>query len=221
MRTLKTPIIALLLAAVAIFAYTQWWELGVAHRRIAAVTPGPVDVGFSQSMLLHHQQAIAMSQIMLDGKPTGLAPLARTIAATQLVEYGEMRGWLRLWGEVEHVPQPDMVWMLLGSKPLDGPLQKYVIDCGNSPTGMLGLATTEDLNALRQSEGRARDKRYVELMLKHHEGGVPMAQFAAGEAHLAVVRTLASRIVMDQSKEIFQMQTLLAALEHQPQLMQE
>lgn len=216
MRTLKKPIIALVVVAVALFVYIQERELDVARTHVAELRPGPVDVGFSQSMLLHHQQAIAMSQIMLDGKPTGLAPLARTIAATQLVEYGEMRGWLRLWGEVEHVSQPDMVWMLLGSKPLAGPLQKYVIDCGNSPTGMLGLATTEDLNALRQAEGLERDKRYVAMMLEHHEGGVPMAQFAASEAHLAVVRTLASRIVLEQSKEIFQMQSLLAALEHKP-----
>ena len=41
---------------------------------------GPIDIGFAQSMSVHHQQAIAMAQLMLDGRPTPLAPLAQQIA---------------------------------------------------------------------------------------------------------------------------------------------
>ncbi|WP_374972599.1 DUF305 domain-containing protein [Spongiibacter marinus] len=215
MRAQRTLIAALVLIAAAVFSYSQGKSLSHARASLAAVTPSVIDVGFSQSMLLHHQQAIAMSQIMLDGKPTGLHAFARNIASTQLVELGEMRGWLKLWGEEEH-HQADMVWMLLGSAPLDASMQKYVMDCRNAERGMIGLATANELNELRQSEGLKRDRQFIELMLKHHRGGVPMAQFAASEAQLNTVRTMASLIVMEQSREIQHMQNLLAALQTSP-----
>lgn len=45
--------------------------LPLAHSAAAPTQPGPIDIGFAQSMTLHHQQAIAMSQLMLETHPAG------------------------------------------------------------------------------------------------------------------------------------------------------
>jgi uncharacterized protein (DUF305 family) len=168
----------------------------------AALMPGPVDIGFAQSMNLHHQQAIGMAQLMLDGRPTPLATLARSIAAAQLLELGEMRGWLRLWGQALLPPSRSMDWMLLGKAPPSEELLQYLLDCQRAPSGMSGLATDAEVLQLRQLDGRARDAHFLKLMLAHHQGGIPMARFAAEQSSVPVVRELAARVVLEQSEEI-------------------
>ena len=169
----------------------------------AAAVPSPVDIGFAQFMGLHHAQAIGMAQLMLDGRPTPLATLARGIAYSQLLELGEMRGWLRLWEQALLPANPrDMSWMLLGNATPDADLLQYLLDCQRAPTGMAGLATDAEMNQLRLLEGRPRDAHFLKLMLAHHQGGVPMAQLAANQASVPVVRELAARIVLEQSEEI-------------------
>jgi uncharacterized protein (DUF305 family) len=173
---------------------------------------GPVDIGFAQAMSAHHRQAILMSQLLLDGRPTPLARLAQQIASSQLLELGEMQGWLRLWGAPLQPLPLKMDWMLLGRRPPDAALLQYLLDCERAPGGMTGLATPAQLERLRQLEGRDRDRHFLELMLAHHEGGLPMARFAAAEAALPPVRELAARVVLEQSQEIQRMRQTLAAV---------
>ena len=74
---------------------------------------------------------------------------------------------------------------------------------------MPGMATTEELNKLRTLSGKELDVYFLQLMLRHHEGGLEMALYAARYGHLAAVRNLAARIVLDQSQEITLMSGLL------------
>ncbi|MFA5939626.1 MAG: DUF305 domain-containing protein [Sinimarinibacterium sp.] len=178
----------------------------------ARLEPGPVDIGFAQSMGVHHQQAIAMAQMLLDGRPTPLAGLARAIVYAQLAEIGEMRGWLRLWEKPWLPVTRSMDWMLLGDAPPDAVLQKYLLDCRRSPTGMTGMATDVELGRLRTLEGRPRDELFLKLMLQHHRGGIPMAQFAAHNARLAAVRTLAANMAVEQSEEVARILMTLNAM---------
>jgi uncharacterized protein (DUF305 family) len=60
---------ALLFAALLVLAQPQA-RIGARFTASAPAVPGPIDIGFAQSMSLHHQQAIAMAQLMLDGRPT-------------------------------------------------------------------------------------------------------------------------------------------------------
>lgn len=199
------------LGVAALSVYGLQWSLKT-ENELARYSPSQIDIGFAQFMSVHHQQAIAMSQMMLDGKPTGLAPLARSIATAQLVELGEMRGWLKLWAQPLFPESDNMAWMLLSDRPLDAELTQYLIDCRSAPGGMPGLASMEELNQLRQLEGRARDELFLQLMLEHHEGGVPMARFSAAEASLEPVRRLAGQMYLEQSKEINQIRSMLAAV---------
>lgn len=161
-----------------------------------------IDIGFAQSMLVHHRQAVAMAQLVLADDTTGLTRLAQQILRTQLVEVGEMQGWLKLWGASLN-PQPvRMDWMRLGDAPLAGELREYLLECERSPTGMPGLATLAELEVLRAASGLEADARFLELMIAHHVGGIPMARFAAQQAKHPVVRQLARTIALEQSREI-------------------
>lgn len=198
-----------LVAASGAAGWQGYRALQASRSALAALEPSPVDVGFTQSMIQHHQQAIGMSQLMMDGRRMGLP---HAIAFSQLEELGQMRGWLRLWNKPFPVGKPDMGWMRFGGEPPDAELSKYLLDCQRSPTGMAGLATQEQLNQLRQAEGRERDRQFLTLMLAHHAGALPMARFAAEQGRQPAVRELATRIVMDQSQEIMRIELMLQVL---------
>ncbi len=211
-RQARSAILAacLLLVALALFSVVL---PRVAHTPASTIkAPSPIDIGFAQSMSLHHQQAIGMSQLMLDGRPTPLANFARGIASAQLLELGEMRGWLRLWEAPFVLDRPGMDWMRLGDRPLTSEELAYLLDCQRSPTGMSGLATDAEVDRLRSLEGRERDQHFLTLMLAHHEGGLPMARFVAEQAQIAAVRELAARVVLEQAKEIYLIQRMQVAL---------
>jgi uncharacterized protein (DUF305 family) len=185
----------------------------------AHLRPGPVDIGFAQHMLLHHAQAVVMAQILLDERlltdkrPSAFRTFALSLSTAQLLEIGQMRGWLSLWEAPPYPATRDMDWMLLGPAAPDADLARYLLACRQSATGIAGMATDEQLDALRTLDRDRRDRRFLELMLAHHEGGVPMARFAAANADLPAVRELAARIVHAQTKEILMIRRALTALE--------
>ncbi|MDX1269951.1 MAG: DUF305 domain-containing protein, partial [Oceanisphaera sp.] len=150
MRKLKTLLVGLIVLTALSAGYLQSRQLHHAREQLAGLQPGYIDVSFSQFMSLHHEQAIAMAQLMLDGRPTGLSAMARNIASAQLIELGEMRGWLRLWKEGFSPASLDMTWMLMGKKTLSPEFHQYVIDCGRAPSGMVGLASPDEFKQLRE-----------------------------------------------------------------------
>lgn len=212
LRVLGCVSIALVVVALAGWGWQQQRALQVARAANADWQPGPIEIGFAQTMSRHHQQAIGMAQLMLDGRPTALVVLARSIAGAQMLELGEMQGWLRLWKLPFVSNARSMDWMLLGNGPLDAELTQYLLDCERSPTGMVGLATDAEINRLRRTEGRERDLLFLNLMLAHHEGGIPMARFAAQEARIEAVRRLAVQVVREQYEEIARIRMMLDAL---------
>ncbi|WP_169577502.1 DUF305 domain-containing protein [Sinimarinibacterium sp. CAU 1509] len=216
MRTIAIIVGVSVAAALLSVVYLQHRSLTDMRGRLDLLEPGAVDEGFAQSMALHHQQAITMAQLMLDGRPTRLSLLARRIQGAQALELGEMRGWLQAWGKPLLPNSRSMGWMLLGDRSPDAALVQYLLDCEKSETGMPGLATNAELNRLRTSSGDERDRLFLQMMLDHHQGGIPMARFAADNAKIAVVRRLAARIVLDQSEEIASMRLLMQAADLRP-----
>lgn len=213
LRLIASAIVVVSLVALGGLAYQKVQKAQAAQ---IAKTATPIDIGFAQFMSVHHQQAIWMAQLMLDGRPTRLSALAKSILYNQLIEIGEMRGWLSLWQQPLMPNTQSMSWMLLGDTPPDPELTRYLLACEKSPTGMLGIATNEDLNLLRTLSGRARDEHFLKLMLVHHEGSLPMAKFAAGQSKIPAVKNLAMRVGLDQSKEIGLIQRMINALAATP-----
>ncbi len=202
----------LLVLAMTVFA---WTGKRMQSRSAPVFEPASaVDIGFAQFMSLHHEQAISMAHLLLRGsEPTPLKTLAQTIALSQMRELGRMEGWLQAWGESLKPETTSMSWMLLGKRPPDEKLKRYLIDCESTPTGMPGLATLAELEDLRRLTGKDRDRHFLQLMVAHHEGGIPMAEFAAENAEVAAVRQLANLIVLEQSEEIIRLHRALAAID--------
>jgi uncharacterized protein (DUF305 family) len=78
------------------------------------------------------------------------------------------------------------------------------------PDGLMpGMATPAQMDQLERLTGKALDVDFLQLMLRHHQGGLPMAQYAAAHATQPHVRLLAEKMAETQSREIVQMEQLL------------
>jgi uncharacterized protein (DUF305 family) len=181
-------VVALLGAGAALTVLT-----GVGTDRPPAVDS--VDAGFARDMATHHDQAVQMAQVVRDnsGDPA-VRLLAFDIETGQLAQIGQMRGWLDAWGQTGQSDIPQMAWM------------------GHStPPGRLmpGMATTSELGKLRRLRGKAMDVYFLQLMIRHHEGGLEMAQYGAAHASKTYVRTMASAIVVAQQNEVVTMEQML------------
>jgi uncharacterized protein (DUF305 family) len=53
---------------------------------------------------------------------------------------------------------------------------------------------------------------FLQLMIHHHQGGIPMARYALEHAKNAYVQNLARQMVSTQSAEIIQMEQALRKL---------
>jgi uncharacterized protein (DUF305 family) len=176
-----------------------------------------VDVGFAQDMRMHHLQAVTMAGIERDrtADPT-LRGIAFDIESTQLTQASEMAGWLTVWVQPD-LPAPGaghMEWMSEDGK------HAHSNGEGGTTTGavqrMPGMATTDELNKLRKLSGTELDVFFLQLMLRHHEGGLEMAQYAAEHSAKGYVRNLADKIVKSQQAETSMMKQLLSQRGAQP-----
>ena len=81
------------------------------------------------------------------------------------------------------------------------------------PDGLMpGMATPAELDKLETLTGKPLDIYFLQLMIRHHQGGLPMAQYAAEQATEPYVRNLAQKMAQAQSNEIVQMEQMLRQL---------
>lgn len=184
----------------------------VPDRDNGATAPSAVDVGFSQDMIAHHQQAVQMARIVLDRvddpASADIVMLARQIIDTQMREIGVMSGYLQLWERSQMASGASGSWM-----PHDGvttmpsmPGMDHAVDVGHD----MGMATQEQLAELSTLGGSALTERFTQLMTRHHLGAIAMADVAATAATTPAVRRLAAGIVIEQQKEIQYLTTVAA-----------
>jgi uncharacterized protein (DUF305 family) len=170
----------------------------------AVPRPSPVDIGFAQDMSVHHLQAVEMASWERDHTTDPeLAQLAADIEATQTGQIGRMQGWLSLWGAPALPTGGHMTWM-------SGSGHGHSDAATDGVNTMPGMASPEELEALRSATGKEMDILFLQLMLRHHQGGVAMAEYAAEHAAVPQVRNLASQILASQAAESEYMRQLLA-----------
>jgi len=194
---------------------------GIAVGRLTAPTaPLPptttsAEAGFARDMQTHHQQAVEMAMMIrsITVDPDVLV-LSYDITTSQAQQAGQMFGWLSVWGLPQSPPEPAMTWMARPA--LDGTTHGH--ESGDAEASahvpgepMPGLATAEQLAALRAAGGEAADELFLELMIAHHEGGVEMAQALLDRSENDVAVSLARGILVSQQGEIDLMRQLLAA----------
>jgi uncharacterized protein (DUF305 family) len=181
--------------------------------------PGSVEVGFAQDMSLHHQQAVTMANWARDHtQDPQIKQLAFDIESTQEDQAGRMRGWLMLWGQPEQSPNGRyMAWM---AGPSDGMAGMPGMNGNQMPTNgvdhMPGYASNAEISKLQSLSGPDMDTYFLQLMLRHHLGGAPMAQFTATHATIPAVRVLAENMLASQNAEVDLMKQMMAAKNVQP-----
>jgi uncharacterized protein (DUF305 family) len=194
---LTTALLAVIaLAVLAVFG-AGGYLLG--HRTAAAPSASSVDAGFAWDMSVHHVQAVTMAGYARDHTTDGvIKELAYDIETSQFNQVGQMQGWLDSWGLPPQNPNPQMAWM-------SGSGHDHLSSAGLMP----GMATPQEMSKLETMTGKAMDIYFLQLMLRHHQGGLPMAQWAAAHAHEAYVRNAAQKMVTGQGAEIVLMEQYL------------
>lgn len=175
---------------------------------------GSVDVGFAQDMAVHHTQAVTMATIEL-GKSTDPAVrnLAFDIQTSQTNQVGQMNGFLAVWNQPLLGNGKYMEWMAGPGGHDHGGAGDVSASGAVAPGGvaqMPGMATTDELKKLRSLSGKELDVYFLQLMIRHHQGGYPMAKYANEHAETDAVRTLALSIIKTQGAEVTTMTDMLA-----------
>jgi len=202
-RALTFVLVGVLAVAALAIAGAGGWLLGDRARH-ASIAAASVDAGFARDMSAHHDQAVQMAGYTRDHATNqSIKLLAYDIETTQYVELGQMQGWLDAWGLSRSSNRPVMSWMG-GHDDLE------------SDGLMPGIATPAEISKLLSLTGKPLDIYFLQLIIRHHQGGLPMARYAAQHAQEPYVRTLAQKMVQNQSNEIVTMEQLLRQLDGSP-----
>jgi uncharacterized protein (DUF305 family) len=166
---LRFGTLAVVLAVVVglLFGYAGGWLMP----RLTKPADDSVEAGFTRDMIFHHAQAVEMGFIGFQrASDRDVRQQAVDIAATQQGEIGMMHAWLAEWGLDPTGSGPAMAWMPEGMRDL------------GSDGLMPGMANAQEMTRLREARGKDLDVLFLQLMIRHHLGGVHMidAVLAAG-----------------------------------------
>ncbi|GAA1376120.1 DUF305 domain-containing protein [Catellatospora chokoriensis] len=157
--------------------------------------------GFARDMSTHHAQAVAMGMLAAKrGNAHEVRIIGEDIALTQQAQIGIMSQWLRDWGLNINSDAKPMAWMPDGDKALTN---------GNL---MPGMATAQEMTALENATGKDADRLFLEMMIKHHLGGVHMVDAVLTQTDDPDVLWLAKGMKARQQLEISEMQQLQTTL---------
>lgn len=155
------------------------------------------DVAFMQHMIVHHAQALEMAKLAKDRTNNAdVLAAAGRIEASQADEMSFMTTWLKERGEPAADP-------------------KMAGHGEHMHMMMKGMASPEDMKALAAAKGADFDRRFLTLMIAHHEGAVDMVKELLDEDGTAadpVLFQFVGDVENEQSGEIKKMDKVLAAL---------
>jgi uncharacterized protein (DUF305 family) len=186
---------ALVLVGFALGTVLALWLLRTA-------TPGDdsAEVGFARDMATHHAQAVEMSLLIRDTtSDPDLRTLAYDIIVTQSTQRGVFMGWLQAWDVPQTSTRPRTAWM---------PGHAHAMPATGGAL-MHGMATDEEMRRLREARGVEAEILFLQLMIRHHEGGVIMARALQGLSPRAEVLDMARSIDSTQRVEIAEMTKML------------
>lgn len=156
------------------------------HKQYAALKGEEYDRMFLAGMIAHHQGAVDMAQLALNQAKHGeLKTMAQNIIKAQDKEIIDMTSWQQQWG--------------------------YPASSDENMMDHSGMSMKNDMagmtDQLKNLTGDDFDKKFLELMIEHHQSAIDMARPGEANAQHQEVKALTKAIVSDQSKEIDQMQT--------------
>ena len=147
------------------------------------------DTTFAQMMIPHHEQAVAMSDVVIakNGLDQRVLDLAAQIKSTQEPEIKQLTAWLTAWG----ADGSGMAGMSHGAD---------------------GMMSQGDKDALDAATGPEASKLFLSQMMVHHQGAIDMAQTEIDNGQNADAKKMATAIVSTQTVEIAVMKELLGSL---------
>ena len=203
-RPLTFVLVVVLAVTALVIAGTVGWLVATRSSSVSTPSDSSIDVGFVRDMSTHHQQAITMATYTENNSDsTAIKAVAYDIESSQSVQLGMMVGWLQQWGVSRNTDSP-MAWM--------AGHQHHIGSNGLMP----GMATPAQLSRLQTLHGTALDILFLQLMIRHHQGGIVMAQYAAEHAAKPYVVSLAQNMYNTQTAEIVQMEQQLRRLGGSP-----
>ncbi len=155
------------------------------------------DVYFAQGMIPHHGQAIQMADMAIRVSTNAdVQALAEQIKAAQSPEIEQMTTWLTDWDQA--VPDPNAT--------MDDNMD------GAGGMMMSGMMSDADMDRLDNATGSDFDRMFLEMMIRHHEGAIEMAEQQLAEGKYQPTKDLAQAVITGQQAEIEEMNTLIADL---------
>ena len=161
------------------------------------------DVKFLQGMIVHHEQAILMSE-MADIRTNNetILDLAKRIDASQKDEINFMESWLKDRNEFQNISNSSH--------------QNHKM---HTSMNMEGMATPKQLDDLRDAKSTDFDRLFLQLMINHHDGALQMVEELKkypGNAYDPILNEFVSDLINDQGVEIERMNVLLVGLSDDP-----
>lgn len=150
---------------------------------------GDADVEFLQGMIPHHQQAVEMAEMALDptvGASPAVVAFATRIKAAQDPEIEQMTSWLTAWGQ---------------------PVQMDTSG-GHDMSSMDGMMTAAEMDGLTAAKGADFDTMWRDMMIRHHQGAITMAEQVKTSGSNPDVSKLADQIITVQQAEVTELQAL-------------
>ncbi|MBP9702905.1 DUF305 domain-containing protein [Candidatus Woesebacteria bacterium] len=174
----------LFILTVGIFAVTSDKLSTIEQKEMTQQEGGPQsplsDEDFITGMIEHHDGAIAMSKnVLTKSKRPELKQLAQNIITAQSSEIDQMYEWRKGWFN-----ESAHIEMRMGEE-----MPSMAIDLGSADSEF--------------------DRRYLDAMIKHHEGAITMAKQVLLPTDRAEIHDLAKNIITTQTSEITIMQNYL------------
>lgn len=199
-------VLALVAVAALAFAVGRFTMFGTGTAE-GPPSPGThsADAGFARDMQVHHQQAVQMAMaIYRTTDDETLRTMATDIITAQSAQAGEMYGWLVEWG----LPQsgdPLMTWMEDSAEHAEHGSASMT---DAERRAAMGMATDEQLAALRTATGTEADCLFLDLMIRHHEGALDMVDAIETLGTVPRVKAVAESMGQIQGGEIVAMQEM-------------
>lgn len=144
---------------------------------------------FALKMIPHHGQAVELARILeRRTADENLRYFAQDLAQTQQAQMAQMRGWLPLWRQLT---------------------VSFERPSGQVAAAM-GMASPQEIAELLAIQGRAAETRFLQLMIRHHQGALPMIEQGLTEVKTeGLPRRLIEAMGQSQTGEIQTMERWL------------
>ncbi len=139
---------------------------------------------FLEGMSMHHESAVKMSEMALKKtKNKNIVELARIIKKDQNKEIKKLKNWNSKWYGASEV-----------------------VEVKKDKHGMMNMAD------LQNKSGKEFDKAFLEMMTKHHQEGIQMANKMMPELERKEIHHFAKEMIEKQSKEVVKMEEIKKTL---------